>query len=62
MMTDKVVCPKCGSAQIDEVDCYDTYTCHEGVRMCYIGTCKDCGKEVQWDEVYQFIGYDLEVV
>lgn len=62
MLTDKVVCPKCGSPQIGEIDCYDIYTCNEGVRVCYFGTCKDCGEEMQWDEVYQFIGYDLEVV
>ncbi len=61
-MVDKVTCPKCGSERIEEIDCYDIYTYPKGVKMCFVGTCQDCGKEVQWDEVYQFIGYDLEVV
>lgn len=69
MLTDKIVCPKCGSTQFRGVDCYgikddddDTYDCNKEVRVYYAGTCWDCGEEVQWDEVYQFVGYDFEVV
>lgn len=59
-MTDKVVCPKCGSAQIEKEDCFDIYFPYKEVRKCYVGTCKNCGEEVQWDKVYQFIGYEIE--
>lgn len=60
MLTDKVICPKCGSERIEEGDCYNTIDFDEGIKECFVGTCMDCGEEVQWDEVYKFVGYEIE--
>ena len=57
-MVDKVICPKCGSFWVDEEDCYNTYHFDKGIKMRFIGTCMDCGAQVQWSEVYNFVGYD----
>lgn len=57
-MVDKVTCPKCGSAQIEEKDCYNTYTFDKGIKMRFVGCCEDCGTILQWSEIYHFIGYD----
>ena len=57
-MTKELKCPKCGGAHIIAYDCYDTidgenHTLKE--LMC--GQCEDCGTDLQWEAVYQFIGY-----
>lgn len=57
-MVDKVTCPKCGSTWIIAEDCYDTYTFDKGVKMRFVGCCMDCGTQLQWSEVYNFVGYD----
>ena len=59
MLTDKVTCPKCGSAQIITDECYDTiYGENHTVKDLCCGHCKDCGTDLQWSEVYNFVGYD----
>lgn len=57
-MTNKVICPKCGSTWIEEEDCYDTYTFDKGIKRRFVGFCMDCGTQLQWSEVYNFAGYD----
>lgn len=57
-MVDKVTCPKCGSTWVDEEDCYNTYHFDKGIKMRFVGSCMDCGTQLQWSEVYNFIGYD----
>jgi len=60
MSTNELVCPKCGSALIEEENCFDTYGFGEVLTMCYTGTCMDCGEKVRWDEMYEFIRYEIE--
>lgn len=56
-MVDKMTCPKCGSSWIEEEDCYDVETFSKGVKTRHIGFCMDCGAQLQWSEVYHFVGY-----
>lgn len=58
-MTDKLKCPKCGGARIVKEDCYDTIRGENNtIKELCCGHCEDCGIDVQWEVVYQFIGYD----
>ena len=58
-MTDRLKCPKCGSTTVAWDDCYDTIHGEENTfkELC-CGHCEDCGTDLQWEVVYQFIGYD----
>lgn len=58
MLTNKVVCPNCGSAQIEGVESYDTYDCNKGIKKRFVGWCEDCDTQLQWSEIYHFVGYD----
>lgn len=58
-MTNELKCPKCGGTRIVIEDCYNTIHDENNIiKDCYCGCCEDCGADVQWDAVYQFIGYD----
>ena len=61
-MVNKVICPKCGSFKIIEDDSYDTYSfgtpVSKGIKIRIVGTCMDCSTKIQWNEVYNFVGYD----
>ena len=61
-MTEKLTCPKCGSEDIEEDDCFDTYHDENStVKECYCGHCEACGADLLWNVVYKFIGYaDIE--
>lgn len=58
-MTKELKCPKCGGTHIVKEDCYDLVN-GEGITLKELccGHCEDCGTDLQWDVVYQFIGYD----
>jgi DNA-directed RNA polymerase subunit RPC12/RpoP len=58
-MTDKLACPKCGSAAIALDDCYDVIS-GEGntIKELCCGHCANCGADLQWEKVYKFVGYD----
>jgi len=58
-MLNELKCPKCGGTHIVADDCYDTIHGENNTfkeLMC--GHCEDCDTELQWEEVYQFVGYD----
>ena len=58
-MTNELKCPKCGGTRIVEEDCYDMERGgYNTIKELYCGHCEDCGIDVQWEVVYQFIGYD----
>jgi len=57
-MVDKVTCPKCGSERVEEGDCYNTIDFNNKIKKYFVSTCADCGAEIQWSEVYHFVGYD----
>lgn len=58
-MTKELKCPKCGSMRIVKYDCYDTVSGRfNTLKELWCGHCKDCGTDIQWSLVYQFIGYD----
>lgn len=58
-MVDKVVCPKCGGMHIVKDDCYDTIDGgNHTIKDLCCGHCEDCGAQLQWSEVYKFVGYD----
>lgn len=58
-MTKELKCPKCDGTHIVKDDCFDIIDGenHTIKELC-CGHCEDCGIDVQWDIVYQFIGYD----
>lgn len=57
-MTKELKCPKCGGTNIVEEDCYNIVHGENTVEELCCGHCGDCGIDVQWSVVYQFIGYD----
>lgn len=62
-MQKELKCPKCGGTHIVRDDCYsiikgENITTIKELRLCDGGYCEDCGTDLQWDIVYQFIGYD----
>ena len=58
-MQKELKCPKCGGTHIVEKDCYDIIDDKENtIKELMCGYCEDCGIDIQWDRVYQFIGYD----
>ena len=58
-MQKELKCPKCGRAHIIKDDCYDIISGENNtIKELCCGHCEDCGTDVQWDVVYQFIGYD----
>ena len=58
-MTKELKCPKCGGTNIVEEDCYNiVHDENNTIKELCCGHCGDCGTDVQWDVVYQFIGYD----
>lgn len=62
-MTNELKCPKCGSTNIEEYDCYDTiHGEEETFKELYCGNCVNCGADLQWVKVYKFVGYeDIEI-
>lgn len=58
-MTKVLKCPKCGGTNIVKEDCYDIVSGENDTfkHLC-CGYCEDCGTSLQWDVIYQFIGYD----
>ena len=58
-MTNELKCPKCGGAHIETDDCYETIHGEENtIKELMCGHCENCGTDVQWAIVYQFIGYE----
>lgn len=58
-MTKELKCPKCGSSFVDEYDCYETiFGEGDTFKELFSGYCMDCGAELQWERVYEFVGYD----
>lgn len=58
-MTKELKCPKCGRTHIVKDDCYDIISGENNtIKELCCGHCEDCGTDIQWDVVYQFIGYD----
>ena len=51
-------CPFCGQKKVVCDDCIDTYTggTHDIINFC-VGHCTNCGKDVQFEEVFTFIKY-----
>ena len=51
-------CPFCGQKKVVCDDCIDTYTSNMNdlINFC-VGHCTNCGKNVQYEEVYTFIKY-----
>lgn len=58
-MQKELKCPKCGGVHVVKDDCYDIIDGenHTIKELC-CGHCEDCYIDIQWDIVYQFIGYD----
>ena len=54
-------CPNCGSDRIQSLDMYDRESAEiEGVNALVeqcIGTCRKCGKRLQWEQAYTFVGF-----
>lgn len=57
-MIKELKCPKCGSSFIEEYDCYNTYEGADTYKELFCGQCANCGAELQWERVFEFIGYD----
>ena len=54
-------CPNCGSDRIHSEDIYDMESVEiKGenalVEKC-IGVCRKCGKRLQWEQAYKFVGF-----
>ena len=54
-------CPHCGSDNIHTEDIYDIEGAYiEGenalLEKC-VGVCDNCGKSLQWEQAYKFIGF-----
>ena len=61
-MNTELKCPKCGSTNVWQDDCYETIKGEdETYKELMCGHCDDCGADLQWTEVYMFIGFaDME--
>lgn len=67
-MLENVKCPKCGSYNVEEDDCFDTeHGCldteqgwNDTFIELYCGHCEDCGHDFQWRRVYIFVGYEMD--
>ncbi len=58
-MQKELKCPKCGSTNVEEYDCFDVATEETVIhRRYFCGNCADCGADLQWVQVYKFVGYD----
>ena len=58
-MMNKLKCPNCGEVHIVKDDCYDIIDGENNtIKELCCGHCESCGTNIQWDIVYQFIGYD----
>lgn len=58
-----LICPMCGSVDIEAEDCFDESSTPFGITEHVIGHCNNCGSTLQWDREYEFVGYkDVEVV
>lgn len=58
-----LLCPECGSVDIEEEDCFDISSTPFGLTEHMCGHCNNCGVRLQWDRVYEFKSYDdIEVV
>lgn len=58
-----LICPMCGSVDIEEEDCFDESSTLFGYAEHWVGHCNSCGSTLQWDKKYEFVGYDdVEVV
>lgn len=58
-----LICPMCGSVDIEEEDCFDMSSTPFSITEHMVGHCNNCGSTLQWDREYQFVGYeDVEVV
>jgi len=58
-MTRELKCPNCGGTHIVEDEVYDTIDGENNtLRVLCSGHCADCNTDIQYDFVYQFIGYD----
>lgn len=61
-MVEKLKCPKCGSTNIMQDDCYETIHGEDNTyKELICGHCEDCEADLLWTETYKFIGYtDIE--
>ena len=50
-------CPHCGSENIYEDVCNDTYRVDDKVIKEYCGFCMDCGELLNWNEIFVFRAY-----
>lgn len=58
-MTKELKCPVCGGTYIVKEDCYDIISGENNtIKEQCCGHCETCGFNLEWDVVYQFIGYD----
>ena len=56
-MQKELKCPKCGSTCIID-DCYDViHGENNTIKELCCGHCENCNTDIQWEVVYQFIGY-----
>ena len=57
----ELACPNCSSDRIHSEDIYDIEGAYiEGesalVEKC-VGVCRKCNKQLQWEQVYKFVGF-----
>jgi len=54
-------CPICGSNRIHSEDIYDTESIEiegeQGIAELCVGVCFDCTTQIQWEQVYKFVGF-----
>lgn len=60
-------CSYCGSDRIDCEDIYDIESVEvegkEGLADLCLGVCRNCGKHLQWERVFKFVGFrDIESI
>ena len=63
-MTKELLCPHCFHDSVIWEDTVDSGNClingNEGFVEKQVGYCQDCGRIVEWETCYQFIGYRNE--
>lgn len=58
-MTNELKCPRCDSTAIATDDCYDIINGENStIKELCCGHCINCGVDLQWEQVYKFVGYD----